>query len=168
MNRGPHLDPHLNDDELIALLYGLGDTEGHLAGCSECRERWSTMHRALGMARAESSKATEISGRRFAAQRLQILERLDQPSSVSLGWRWVPVATAASLLAAAMFLHQRPSAPPPAPTASAVVNAEADAELFTDVYSMEQDVEPKAAAPIRALFQEASFETPASGEEPRN
>jgi hypothetical protein len=38
------------------------------------------------------------------------------------------------------------------------VNAESDAQLFTDVYSMEQDVEPKAAAPIRALFQEASFE----------
>jgi len=31
--------------------------------------------------------------------------------------------------------------------------------LFTDVYSMEQDVEPRAAAPIRGLFQEASFES---------
>jgi len=26
------------------------------------------------------------------------------------------------------------------------------------VYSMERDIEPKAAAPIRALFQETSFE----------
>lgn len=149
--------PHLSDDELIGLLYGLGDSENHLAGCSECGERWSAMHRALGMARAEAV-APEISGRKLAAQRQQILERLEHPSSGSLAWRWVPVATAASLLAAAMLLHQRPSVPQPAPPAPAAVNAEADAQLFTDVYSMEQDVEPRAAAPIRALFQEASFE----------
>ena len=161
MNRPQQLPQHLNDDELIGLLYGLGDiedAENHLTACSECSERWSAMHRALGMARSESAKITEISGHRLAVQRQQILERLDQPSSASPGWRWVPVATAASLLAAAMFLHQRPNGPQPAPPASAAVNAEADAELFTDVYSMEQDVEPRAAAPIRALFQEASFE----------
>ena len=158
MNHRPHLDPHLNDDELIALLYGRGDGETHLADCSECSERWSAMHSALGMARVGSSKAMEVSGRRLAVQRLQVLERLEQPSSVLLGWRWVPVATAASLLAAAMFLHQRPGVPQQAPPAPAVVNSEADAELFTDVYSMEQDVEPKAAAPIRALFQETALE----------
>jgi len=155
MNR-PH---HLSDDELIGMLYGLGDTGSHLADCSECSERWNTMQRALGMARAESADASEVSGRRLAAQRLQILERLEHPSSGLLAWRWVPVATAASLLAAAMFLHQqRPRVPQQAPPAATAVNAEADAELFTDVYSMEQDVEPKAAAPIRALFQETAFE----------
>ena len=31
---------------------------------------------------------------------------------------------------------------------------ETDSQLFTDVYAMEQDVEPQAAAPIRALFQD--------------
>ena len=148
---------HLSDDELIGLLYGLGDSDSHLAGCSECSERWSAMHRALGMARTESAKTMEISARRLAAQRVQILERLEQPS-VSLAWRWVPVATAASLLAAAMFLHQRPGVPQQPPAAPAAVNTEADAELFTDVYSMEQDVEPRAAAPIRALFQETALE----------
>ena len=162
MNRPQqHLQKHLSDDELIGLLYGLGnieDAESHLAGCSECDERWSAMHRALGMARSASAKTTEISARRLAVQRQQILERLEQPLPVSLGWRWVPVATAASLLAAAMFLYQRPSVPQSAPPATAAVNAESDAQLFTDVYSMEQDVEPRAAAPIRALFQEASFE----------
>jgi hypothetical protein len=149
--------PHLSDDELIGLLYGLGDGEKHLSGCSECGERWSGMHRALGMARAEAV-APEISGRRLAAQRQQVLERLEHPSSGLLAWRWVPVATAASLLAAAMLLHQRPSVPQPAPPPPTAVNAEADAELFTDVYSMERDIEPKAAAPIRALFEETSLE----------
>jgi len=148
---------HLSDDELIGLLYGLGDGD-HLTHCSECGERWSEMHKALGMARAESSKVAEISGRKLALQRQQILERVAQPSMLSSGWRWVPVATAASLLAAAMFLHESPAVPQPSPSAPTAVNAEADAKLFTDVYSMEQDVEPKAAAPIRALFQEAALE----------
>jgi len=148
--------PHLSDDELIGLLYGLGDSGSHLAGCSECSERWNAMHRALGMARVEAA-APEISGRRLAAQRLQILERLERPAG-SHAWRWVPVATAASLLAAAMLLYLWPSVPQPVPPAPVAVNAEADADLFTDVYSMERDIEPKAAAPIRALFQETSFE----------
>jgi hypothetical protein len=149
---------HLSDDELIGLLYGLGDGDGHLTHCSECGERWSEMHKALGMARAESSTAAELSGRRLAIQRQQILQRLEQPDSVSLGWRWVPVATAASLLVAAMFFHERSAVPQHSPAASAAVNTETDAQLFTDVYSMEQDVEPKAAAPIRALFQETALE----------
>jgi hypothetical protein len=156
MNR-PHLNPHLSDDELIGLLYGLGDGENHLERCPDCGERWNAMHRALGMARAEAA-APEISARKLAAQRVRIQERLERPSSGSHAWRWVPVATAASLLAAGLFLRQSSSVPQPAPSAPTAVNAEADAELFTDVYSMEQDVEPRAAAPIRALFQETALE----------
>ena len=159
MNRPQrHPQKHLSDDEMIGMLYGLGDRQSHLAECSECDERWDAMHRALGMARSASAKTSEISGHKLAVQRQQILERLEQPSPVSLRWRWVPVATVASLLAAAMFLYQRPDVSQPALPATAAVNAESDAQLFTDVYSMEQDVEPRAAAPIRALFQEASFE----------
>ena len=30
------MNPHLNDDQLIAALYGLGDTKSHLADCPEC------------------------------------------------------------------------------------------------------------------------------------
>jgi hypothetical protein len=156
-----HINSHLSDDELIGMLYGLGnmeEAESHLARCPECDERWDAMHRALGTARSVPAKAMEISARKLAIQRQQILERLERPSSVFQAWRWVPAATAASLLAAAMFLHQRSSVPASAPPTPGIVNAEYDAQLFTDVYSMEQDVEPRAAAPIRALFQEASFE----------
>ncbi len=147
---------HLSDDELIGLLYGLGDPERHLDGCSECGERWSEMQRALGRTRVES--ATEISGRRLAAQRQQVLERLNRPLSAH-SWRWVPAAAAASLLAAGLVIYRPSSTLHPAPVAPVAVSAEPDAQVFTDVYSMEQDVEPRAAAPIRALFQEASFES---------
>ena len=152
---------HLSDDELIAMLYGLGDipqAERHMAVCPECDERWDAMHRALGMARRESARAAEIPALKLAIQRQEILDRVQKSSSGSPAWRWVPAATAASLLAAAMFLHQRSSVPQPAAPAPAAVSAESDAQLFTDVYSMEQDVEPRAAAPIRALFQETALE----------
>ena len=139
---------HLSDDELIGLLYGLGDTEDHLAGCPECIERLSTMDKA----RVATVEDPQLSGRMLAAQRQQILERVERPP-VSLAWRWVPLA-AASLLAVALVWSRPPGAPAPAP----VVNTESDAQLFIDVYSMERDVEPRAAAPIRTLFQEISFE----------
>lgn len=149
---------HLSDDELIRRLYGIGEEDDHLAVCSECGERWLAMQNIIRSARAETPRAPEIRGRKLAVQRQQILARLDQPLAGSRTWRWMPAAAAASLLAAALFLS-RPSSPEkPVSGAAVVMNAEADSQLITDVYSMEQDVEPRAAAPIRGLFQEASFE----------
>lgn len=146
---------HLSDDELIEVLYGLGDGEVHLKGCGGCTERLGAMRRA----RAEHAAVSGISGRMLAAQRQSILERL--PSSGSYAPRWVPAAAAAAaLLAAGLYLYQPSRVPAPAPTKS-----EGDAALFTDVYSMEQDVEPRAAAPIRAMFQEASFQSASPAKE---
>jgi hypothetical protein len=104
-------------------------------------------------------------------QRQEILDRLEARSSAEHAWRWVPATAAAALLAVALTVYR-----PPAvyhdigvpPTSPAAVTAESDAELFTDVYSMEQDVEPRAAVPMRALFQEASFEPARSAEETHN
>ncbi len=170
---------HLSDDELIGLLYGVGnreDDDDHLAGCPECRDRL----RAMGQVRLAAVEDPQISGRVLAAQQQQILERLERPSSGSHAWGWAPAAAAAALLAVALFLshpsflyrtalHQA-AIPSPAPRAVApvAVSTEADMELFTDVYSMEQDVEPRAAAPIRALFQQASFEPAARAKEAKN
>jgi len=146
MNRS-HSKLHLSDDELIGLLYGLGDADGHLAQCAEC----TGLLRAFRKTRAEIVVTPEISGRLLAAQRQQILDRLERPL---LSWRWVPAAGIAALIAAALILSRPAVVPSPEPA----VNIEADSELFTDVYSMERDVEPRAAAPIRSLFQATSFE----------
>ena len=155
------LHTHLSDDELIGLLYGLGDAErpsGRAAPSAasagaKCSGRWGE---------PAWRSATEISGRRLAAQRQQILERLDALVRTP-AWRWVPAAAAASLLAAGSCSYP---ADPARSTARAGCAASPSMpkpmrKLFTDVYSMEQDVEPRAAAPIRALFQEASFESAA-------
>jgi hypothetical protein len=163
----PDLSPHLSDDDLIARLYGLGDVaddQGHLAACIACGERL----RAMGKARLAMMDAPQFSSRRLAVQRQQILERLQTPSSGLHASYWIPAAAVAALLAVATFLHQHSSVPSLAPAAATAANSEGDAELFTDVYSMEQDVEPRAAAPIRALFQETSFEPAASGKEAGN
>src|SRR5207237_980694 len=96
----------------------------------------------------------EISGGMLAA-RQRILQHVGRNSSAWSVWRWAPAAAAAALLAVAVYRYQPSKAPAPAP---AVIHAESDAELFTDVYSMERDVEPRAAAPIRSLFQETAFE----------
>jgi hypothetical protein len=100
-----------------------------------------------------------MTGRKLAVQRQQILARVNQPVPGSLVWRWIPPAAAAASLLAAAFFFSHPTSSVTPPAATAIVNAEADAQLFTDVYSMEQDLEPRAAAPIRGLFQEASFES---------
>jgi anti-sigma-K factor RskA len=110
----------------------------------------------MGRARTASVDEPPISGRVLAAQRHQILEHLERTSSAWSVWRWVPAAAAAALLAVAVYRYQPSKAPVSAP--AVVINAESDAELFTDVYSMERDVEPRAAAPIRSLFQETAFE----------
>ena len=153
------MTPHLSDDDLIRRLYGIGEEDDHLAACSECSDRWLAIQNVIRSARAEQPRAPEMTGRKLAVQRRQILAKLDQPLAGSLLWRWVPPAAAASLLAAALILSRPTSPVTPTPAATVAVNAEADAQLFTDVYSMEQDVEPRAAAPIRALFQEASLES---------
>jgi len=153
------MNPHLSDDDLIRRLYGIGEEDGHLATCSECSDRWLAIQNVIRSARAEQPRAPEMTGRKLAVQRQQILAKLDQPLAGSLLWRWAPPAAAASLLAAALILSRPTSPVAPTPSATVAVNAEADAQLFTDVYSMEQDVEPRAAAPIRGLFQEASLES---------
>ena len=151
---------HLSDEDLIRRLYGIGEEDDHLAACSECNDRWLAIQNIIRSARAEQPRAPEMTGRKLAVQRQQILARVNQPVPGSLVWRWIPpAAAAASLLAAALFLSHLTGPVTPPPAAAAAVNTEADAQLFTDVYSMEQDVEPRAAAPIRGLFQEASFES---------
>ena len=149
------MSPHLSDDNLIDLVYGICDGADHVAGCSQCRDRLRVMQET----RAGIVGVPQISARQLALQRQQVLERVRQPR---FEWRWIPAPAALALLALALFMLRPASVSQPAPAA---VSVEADAVLFQDVYSMEQQVEPQAAAPIRGLFQEASFET--SGDDRR-
>lgn len=156
------LHRHLSDDELLDRMY-LGEVHAserapHLQECAECAGRLQAMERRrteVGSAAAAAESA--ISNEVLIAQRRTIYARLDRPVSVHA--RWAPAALAAVFLLVMGVFLARPHAayhpalsPDPAPgvAVSGEVNAE---QLFSDLYSMEQSVEPRAAAPIHALFE---------------
>ena len=133
---------HLTSDQLVDQLYGLADHGEHLSDCALCGRRWSDLRlrREQLASAAPDGEPNEF----FLAQRARIRARLEKEPRTRL--RWVPAALAAAcLLAAGLFLH-RPAAAPGRDAA--------DAQLFSDVYSMEQSVEPDVAAPIHALFED--------------
>lgn len=134
------MNGHLTNDELVNKLYGLDGGDSHLDNCAECARRWSDL-RARRTQFVRLAAAGEESGEFFAAQRRTVQARLERPPRV----RWVPAAVAAACVLAVGLFAYRPAAPRTEP---------ADAQLFSDVYSMEQTLEPLAAAPIHALFEE--------------
>ena len=145
------MNRHLSDDELIDRLYGLGD---HAHECAQCDARL----RAMEQRRVEIAAATPVSGDFLAAQRRGIYSRLGQSPKLQLSW--APATVAALCLAVAGLVVLHTSAPVPAPSGlvshavSHTDAAAADAQLFSDVYAMEQSSEPRAAAPIHALIEE--------------
>jgi hypothetical protein len=150
---GKHLDKHLSLDVLVDAYYGVGGdpaaARAHLAECESCTERWNDLARK----RASATQPMEVSADFLTAQRHKIYERLEQPSAKR--WRlWVPTAATAVLLTAAIFTF-RPAPEARRPEIGSEIRLEMnDAQLFSDVYSLEQSYEPSAAAPIQALFEE--------------
>jgi hypothetical protein len=158
------MNRHLTNDELLNRLYGLGEAEGesnlHLRECPECADRWRTFEQR----RAETVASPAVSNEFLAAQRRSIYARLEERPA-GLYVRWAPAAAAGFLLAAGVYLaiparqtasqtHNRPA--PAVVHAVHVIHAEmTDEQLFSNVYSMEQSAEPRAAVPIHALFTAA-------------
>jgi hypothetical protein len=150
---------HLTNDELMNQLYGVGGPkEGlHLAECVDCTHRYAAFERKR--AEMAAGSAVELGPSDLAAQRRAVYARLgDVPQKQA---HWTPALAAAALLALALILY-RPSTPVisrPAPPAHADLSpAElSDVQLFSDVYSIEESDEPRAAAPIQGLFETASM-----------
>ena len=134
------MNAHLSDDQLLERFYA-GVADPHLDACAECLERF----RQLEQRRAELAPPVAASPEFLAAQRREILARLDRRQ---MQWKWIPAMAAACALAVALLVHH-PEAPKP------VAQIESgDEQLFSDVYSIEQSTEPRAAAPIHGLFEE--------------
>lgn len=136
---------HLKTDELIDRLYGLESvsTGEHLDRCADCRSRWNEMLQV----KAELASPPTASNEFLAAQRRNIYARLGEERKTRMAW--APALAAAALLAIGVAVYR----PAPAPVHLAVPDA-ADAQLFADVYSMEQAMEPSVAAPIHTMFEE--------------
>ncbi len=149
----PANGPHLTDDQLVARLYGLeAEPNAHLEACEACSARWEQVQDR----RATVAAAPSVSHWQLAAQRRQVLARMDH---VPLWhWRrvWAPVLAAAAMLIAAGVMLYEPSeraAPPRAP----VTAEQADPVWYGEPYSI-QPVEPRAAGPLRELFEEEATE----------
>ena len=137
---------HLSDDDLIARLYGLdADPDAHLESCEECTGRWEIVQDRRTIVAAPAAAPAAV----LAAQRRQVLARAEAPTA----WRraWVPALAAALLIAAGLAFYQ--PGEPATPASSSVAVDAVDAAWYDDVYSA-QPVEPRAASPLRALFEE--------------
>jgi hypothetical protein len=110
---------------------------------------------------AASGLSAEVSNEVLLAQRRKVYARLDEPAR--LHGPWAPAALAVGFLLAVGVLFYHPgshaaSAPKMArqvavhPVAAARSDA-TDDQLFSDIYSLEESVEPRAAAPIHGLFE---------------
>lgn len=151
------MNRHLTTDQLVERLY-LGDRPGdvdrdfdrqHLESCAECRERFSEMQRI----QIASAEPASVSSDFLAAQRRSIYARLGEEKRTRMAW--VPALAAAALLAIGIAVYRPASTPVPLHVTQihGVQPDTVDTQLFADVYSMEQSVEPSVAAPIHALFE---------------
>jgi hypothetical protein len=133
---------HLTNDELVDLLYGVGGDPGsHLNGCRECSERFEELRERKAMAAEPAPVPWDF----LAAQRRNIYARMGKRPQAGVA-HWVPaLAAVVCLIAVGLFSYH-----PEHATKAEII----DTQLFSDVYSMEQSMEPIAAQPIHALFEQ--------------
>jgi hypothetical protein len=136
---------HLSEDALLDAVYGIGadEADAHLRGCADCARRLSEWR-----GKRAAAASIEIPDEFLAAQRRKIYERIERPSRKR--WLWAPGLAAACALAVGIFVYYPTLQQQPVNKPAEI----SDAQLFGDIYSMEHVVEPAAAAPARALFEE--------------
>ncbi len=158
---------HWQDDDLFRKLYGLSPeslvSEAHLVACRECSSRWM----ALRLARTESLRQAQdalVQETRLHEQRRALWARIDHPRRFWLS-KWIPAAATSLMLAVGLVLLH-PAKPLPAPVSLAGQSANqsdtaapiSDAELFSDLSAMALPTTPRAAEPIRGLFENSGAE----------
>lgn len=135
---------HWKEQDFIDHLYGLSGDVGHLDACAGCRDEWNRIRAR----KAEVAREPTVSYELLAEQRRNIYRRLDREPALPLQ-RIVPAFAAALVLIVGLVVSQ-PWAHTKAPAPTAV----SDAQLFSEIYALEQSSEPHVAKPMRALFQE--------------
>ncbi|MBI1789271.1 MAG: hypothetical protein HYR60_17190 [Acidobacteria bacterium] len=136
-------DTHYSEDELIERLYGVGRPDFHLDLCPDCAARW----RQLTERRRERLGEREISPDLLAGQRRAIRAKLARPEPAP-GWASRPlVALALAVLMGLALALQGPVLRPEA------VMAAVEARFFEDVFREVSRPEPRAVAPVYALFE---------------
>jgi hypothetical protein len=139
---------HLTDEQLIAHLYEIADeaSKPHLDSCEECQVRWAAIEQRRRAAILPSQAASEEI---FIRQRQAVLNN-SNGRTTPLRSAWLPAGAAALAFAALLYLqptkpaHTVPPASDPAPVL--------EAGWFDEAYAS-VSVEPRAAQPLRELFE---------------
>jgi len=140
---------HLSDDQLVDRLYGIAmEGDAHLDACPECQSRWSRVQQR----RDAAVVSIVLPAERIHQQRREVQKRLaaassNRPMRVVL----VPAMFAVLLMVGLMFTRSAPEAPAPTPIAAVAPIVEVG--WFEDAYSITREMEPRAASPIRHLFE---------------
>lgn len=162
MREQKELERHWEGGDLLRRLYGMapesGASDKHLTSCGECSSRWE----ALLLARAETlieAAPGLIPEARLLEQRRALWARIDHPRRFWFS-KWAPVAATAMMLAAGfVLLHPaRPLPPPDSQAKSTVAASISDEDLFSELTTMAVPAAPRAAEPIRGLFENSSSE----------
>lgn len=132
---------HWSDDDLVAHLYGLGPEDGHLEECAACGARW----RRIVAARARVLQPPAVPEELLGLLRNAVYQGLERDHRGRGRMAWGSIAAAAVAVMAVLLSLPRP-APETPPQA-------ADAELFSEVYSVAASTETLALDPIHALFE---------------
>lgn len=137
--------PHWTDLDLLNHLYGVGPQDGHLGGCSLCRERWLSLAEARQTALA--AERNEVPADLLVRQREAVMRRIGRRQAVPLRFASA-LAGIAVLGAGLLFLvpgEKHPSA--------ADQSLAADAQLFSELSAAASRAEPRASEPMQALFE---------------
>lgn len=144
-------DAHWSGEDLLGRLYGLDAPEGlsdaHLESCALCRKQLAD----LTARRTEILSALpEVADDRLRAQRQSVL---DSVTPRRFGWlgSLVPAGATALVLVLGIAL-QRPAPTPPTEMKATAVITQSDQELMTQIATLMENETPRAADPIRGLF----------------
>ena len=138
---------HWTNEELLDHVYGVGPEDGHELDCAECQARIS----GLKARRADLAAEPWIPIEFLRVQREAIAERIEGGASRKATW-WGPPAWAAVMIALAFALSW--PAPPREKTIAGGAGGGGDAGMYMEIYQTISTEEPRALAPMHALFEE--------------
>jgi anti-sigma factor RsiW len=162
MNSRSFISGHWTDEQLVQYVYGVGpqDHEGkqdnHVESCDECRSRLTAMQLSRRYIETHDTGDAGLNADALAAQRRAIWARLEHPPSLWQTLRfqvWAPAACALLVLSAG-FAAWEHRAVWEQPSQAELLRAKvSDEQLADEVGQVANHIEPEAAAPLQALFE---------------
>lgn len=162
MNSRSSISRHWTDEELVQYVYGVGpqDHEGkqdkHVESCDACRSRLAAMQLSRKYIETHGRDDAGLSAEGLAAQRRAIWARLEHPRSLWQTLRfqaWAPAACALLVLGAGFAAWEHRTIWQQQSQAELLRAKVSDEQLADEVGQAANHIEPEAAAPLQALFE---------------